>query len=441
MTTIYGFLLKIIRAGNRAGLAGITDASLKRRVILNNQLTWVAFFVMASYVPIWSAVGFYPLAINLIVWQAIFIWPIFYWTSRGFYSWARYSLILGCSFGIAGDALLDGRAGGHHYYFFTSAFFAVILFDIHERIKFAIATAIPVAVWLILEMSDYNLVPTEFRVHQNNHQHLIYLINMLGSYSICAYLFLRFALTSQEFERKAIESSKMAALGQMSGGMAHEINNPLAIIKGKSMQLRRKISSHNFSEELLLSELKKIEDTSERIALIIKSLRKYSQQQSQNDPFLPIQVAQIFRVVSDLCGARFMNHQVELRIDEKFAGEIECRDTDIAQVLLNLLNNSFDAVINTPNAWVEMRSEQIGSLLRVTITDSGTGIPQDIRNRIMEPFFTTKQIGQGAGLGLSTAQGIVRDHSGRIYLDPDCANTRFVIELPIRQNEICLVAA
>jgi C4-dicarboxylate-specific signal transduction histidine kinase len=114
--------------------------------------------------------------------------------------------------------------------------------------------------------------------------------------------------------------------------------------------------------------------------------------------------------------------------------EIECRDIEISQVLLNLLNNAYDAVTDKEDKWVRIDVKETESAAIITVTDSGPGIPENIRNKITQPFFTTKELGKGTGLGLSISLGIVGAHQGNLTLDTHSSHTCFVVTLPKRRT-------
>jgi signal transduction histidine kinase len=99
-------------------------------------------------------------------------------------------------------------------------------------------------------------------------------------------------------------------------------------------------------------------------------------------------------------------------------------------VILNLLNNAVDAVGPLADKWVEVQVKGIGEEVEISVMDSGSGIPEKLRDKIGQPFFTTKTIGQGTGLGLSISKGIVEAHGGRLSLDLECEHTRFLVRLP-----------
>jgi signal transduction histidine kinase len=102
--------------------------------------------------------------------------------------------------------------------------------------------------------------------------------------------------------------------------------------------------------------------------------------------------------------------------------------------LLNLIGNSFDAVQELPEKWIKVNICDLGKEVEISVTDSGLGIPEAIREKITQPFFTTKEIGKGTGLGLSISRGIVESHNGRLFVDATCANTRIVVVLPKLQD-------
>jgi signal transduction histidine kinase len=224
-------------------------------------------------------------------------------------------------------------------------------------------------------------------------------------------------------------SARMAALGEMAGGIAHEINNPLAIISGKSQLLLRKFKSQNLENESFFADVERINKNAERISKIVKSLKTISRN-SEVDPMQVSSLEQIIEDVLELSVDRFNSKNVELRIDIPKDASLMCRPSEIGQVILNLVNNSFDAVSNFNERWIEVKAVQSEAMTRITVTDSGKGIPKSIVDKLMFPFFTTKDVGKGTGLGLSISKRVVEKHNGKFYYDESCANTCFVVEIP-----------
>ncbi len=242
-------------------------------------------------------------------------------------------------------------------------------------------------------------------------------------------------------ESKIIESNKMASLGEMASSIAHEINNPLSIINGKAYQIIRHCSVEKIEDQRIKIEqdANKILTTVERITTIIKGLRQISRDAS-TDPMKSLDLGLLIEDTLSFCKHRFYNSDVQLKVQINYHHNLYCRGTEISQVLLNLLNNSFDAVINLPEKWVELKVENVSNWLEISITDSGSGISKEIQNKIFQPFFTTKEVGKGTGLGLSISKGIIESHKGHFFLDETSPHTRFVIRLPLSDQAHLKVA-
>jgi C4-dicarboxylate-specific signal transduction histidine kinase len=238
-----------------------------------------------------------------------------------------------------------------------------------------------------------------------------------------------------DMQRAAIvQSSKMAALGDMASGIAHEINNPLAIIKGIVHQTKKHIENGSIDLIKFKEDLLKVEITVNRIAKIITSLRMISRN-SEEDPIEYIKISSLVESVRELNEERYKRHSIDLRVNCNIDISIECRPSQIAQLLINLLANAFDAVKILPERWVALDIIQNGDLVIISVTDSGKGISSEVEKKLMLPFFTTKDIGKGTGLSLSISKGIAEGHHGRLYYDSSSKNTRFVLELRIKQPE------
>lgn len=241
-------------------------------------------------------------------------------------------------------------------------------------------------------------------------------------------------------QKKIMASAKMASLGEMAGGVAHEINNPLAVIQGKSYQIITKLEKQSFDPQKVKTDLEKIIAHTERIAKIVSGLRSFSRNANQ-DPMAEFKVHQTINEVLDFCSARFKNHGVELEINVPENLIFECRSVQISQVLLNLIYNSFDAVQTLEHKWIRVEAKDLNEFIEIRITDSGHGIPSQVAERMMDPFFTTKELGKGTGLGLSVSLGIIEDHNGKLTYDSFSPNTCFNILLPKKQNAAQLNAS
>tara|TARA_B110001454_G_scaffold219057_1_gene249584 strand:+ start:19110 stop:21812 length:2703 start_codon:yes stop_codon:yes gene_type:complete len=249
--------------------------------------------------------------------------------------------------------------------------------------------------------------------------------------------FLKAQMKVKEQEAKIAESSKMASLGEMASSIAHEINNPLTIIYGKARQIQSYMEGKNPQSmtEKTLQDATKIISTVDRISRIIKGLRKISRDASM-DSMAFVSAKDLVEETLSFCQQRFQQSYIDFKLNVNYTGDVYCRQTELSQVILNLLNNSYDAVLNLEEKWVELSVENVQNTLVISITDSGTGISKEVQSKIFQPFFTTKEVGKGTGLGLSISKGIIEAHFGRFYLDESSRNTKFVIEIPLNMAQI-----
>jgi signal transduction histidine kinase/putative methionine-R-sulfoxide reductase with GAF domain len=242
---------------------------------------------------------------------------------------------------------------------------------------------------------------------------------------------------ARETELRLLQASKMSSLGEMSSGIAHEINNPLAIIQGKSNQIRRILSTHPENSAHILKLTEDIDHTVGRISKIVRGLQSFSRDATK-DPFELKSLKTIIEDTLSFCAIRFKHHDIELKVGPvRDDLTLECRSPQISQVILNLLQNAFDAVEVLNEKWVSITVKETHETVQILITDSGHGIPNAIKEKILEPFFTTKDVGKGTGLGLSISSGIIKSHHGSLQIENKSKNTCFVIELPkVQKPEI-----
>jgi signal transduction histidine kinase len=240
---------------------------------------------------------------------------------------------------------------------------------------------------------------------------------------------------------RLVDASKMATLGEIAAGVAHEINNPLHTLNLTSHLLQRLANAGRLSAEVIQPHLDKVETCVKRMATIVSELKDFSRDSSQDD-YKRAPLTRVIHETLDLCHSRLLNKDVEVKVSEVPDGwAAECRQSQISQVLLNLLNNAFDAVREQNIRWIKLEVLDKGSLFEISVTDSGPAIPKDVAQRIMDPFFTTKPPGKGTGLGLSISSNIMTDHGGSLALDATSPNTRFVMTLPKTQGASTLLRA
>jgi len=227
-----------------------------------------------------------------------------------------------------------------------------------------------------------------------------------------------------EYREKSFASAKMASLGEMAGGIAHEINNPIGIIMGKTSQLKRKLGRDEFQTDLDV-----IMKSSERVAKIVEGLRSFCQA-DERQLFSRFPVKDVLDETLTYCHGRLKNLGIELIEEIQEGLEIKGKKVQISQILLNLLNNAIDALSNQKERWIKVTAKENRGYVEIRVQDSGDGVPEEIEMKIMQPFFTTKEIGKGMGLGLSVSFAIAKHHNGDLLIDRDVSPSCFLLRIP-----------
>lgn len=229
-------------------------------------------------------------------------------------------------------------------------------------------------------------------------------------------------------------AAKMAALGEMASSLAHEINNPLAVISAQVTQLLKAVEATilpDIEKSKFDIGLQRIYKTVFRISEIIKGLKQIA----RNDESDPKELAQLQSIVDEtvsLCETKCLNSNITIKREVTTdPAWIKCHPAQISQVILNLLNNSIYAVERLDERWIEIGLLIKEKTVSLRLKDSGLGIDKKVADKIMTPFFTTKPTGKGTGLGLSISKSIVEQHKGEFYYDDEEKNTTFVLNLPL----------
>ena len=238
-------------------------------------------------------------------------------------------------------------------------------------------------------------------------------------------------------EVQLVQSEKMAALGRLVAGVAHEINNPVAFISSSVAPLRRRLetAAADASPEVaeLLADAREIVAVmargAERTAAIVKDLRSFSRLDEATRKRVDLHDG--LEVSLRLLESRWRD-RIEIHRDYGTLPPVECDPGQVNQVFMNVLANACDAIPGRGNLWLTTRAE--GDRVRVTIRDDGVGMAPEVVGRIFDPFFTTKDVGGGTGLGLAISQGVLAAHGGRIEVEsaPGRGAT-FRIILPVAQ--------
>lgn len=227
---------------------------------------------------------------------------------------------------------------------------------------------------------------------------------------------------------KMIQTAKMTALGEMASGISHEIRNPLAAVTLRAQLLQRMIKQETGKEQVLKGVAGIVSDL-RRIGKIVAGLSTFARASDTNS-FERASLRGIIEESVAFTIDKFKRDSIELRLDPVQDIAVECRPTQISQILVNLLSNAHDAVERLEEKWVRISCEDLGAEVEISVMDSGHGIPPELRDKIMRPFFTTKGPRHGTGLGLSLSKGLAEANRGKLWLDERSTRTRFVLRLP-----------
>ncbi|MEX1330631.1 MAG: PAS domain S-box protein, partial [Desulfobacterales bacterium] len=243
-----------------------------------------------------------------------------------------------------------------------------------------------------------------------------------------------------EAEQQLIQASKMATLGEMATGIAHELNQPLSVIKTASSFFIRKIDRNEpIVQDILFNMLHKVDNNVDRATRIINHMRQFARKSDLN--LVKVQMNDVLHNAFEI-----FSQQLKLRgIDviwqkEKKLPRIKADPSRLEQVFINLLINARDAiedrwgpqVIEKADKKIILKTRSDGDKVVCEICDTGKGVPQPMADKIFEPFFTTKEVGKGTGLGLSISYGIVKDCGGTIQVaDHEPKGACFILTFPV----------
>ena len=253
---------------------------------------------------------------------------------------------------------------------------------------------------------------------------------------ICTFVDVTKMITMQkDLERKTKVlnyNAKLASLGEMASGVAHEINNPLTIIFGKLEQIKYMVKDGEPLEKIS-PELIKIQTSSDRIARIVKGLRYFSKT-SEDSQVERFNLNEVLLDASGLIKGRLGKRGIDLTISPFEIVYVDGKKNLIIQTILNLFTISLEAVENLEKKWILVDLELAQPKVKIFISDSGAGISESISQKMMDPFFSTKDVGQGTGLGLSISLGNIQASGGELYYTMRNDHTCFVIELPLSKT-------
>jgi signal transduction histidine kinase len=257
-----------------------------------------------------------------------------------------------------------------------------------------------------------------------------------------------------DWERVTREQ-RIQVLARLSASIAHEMKNPLAIIHARASDLAELAEEEEIPRAEVAKTCASIVRTSDRAMRILRGLASLARQGSK-DPMQTAEVREMVDQTIELVRGRYQTHEISLQsMIPDGLPRVECREVQIGQVLLNLLNNAFDAIDASPDSqrWVRVKAyvEEVytdGAVggdgidwLQIDVIDGGPALSPEVRENLMEPFYTTKPLGGGIGIGLSVSRAIASDHGGDLALHECDGHTCFRLRLPVRATKSSEVAA
>lgn len=239
-----------------------------------------------------------------------------------------------------------------------------------------------------------------------------------------------------------VANAKLVSLGEMGAGIAHEINNPLAVLKGRLALIEKCLNDENLNREKIKNHIEKLLPMANRIEKIVRSMRNLSRTGNLETELSPTLLRQIIDESLVFMEARLKNYGAEITLS---GNALDCKimavESQIVQVIVNAIANSHDAIQEAPEKWVKITAQEQGDFIEIKIQDSGPGIKNNDRDKIGQPFFTTKAPGKGTGLGLSISKTIIEKHDGKLYFDHQQPHTTLVILIPKAKPDITSKAA
>jgi signal transduction histidine kinase len=235
-------------------------------------------------------------------------------------------------------------------------------------------------------------------------------------------------------QQQLVKSEKLAAIDQLTASIAHEINNPIAVLQGNLDLMRETLGPHAAPVE---AELKLLDEQIQRMRLIVTQLLQYARPTEYAGYVETLDVNRVLDECLVLVGHLLGTQRIEVAKSYGASVAVGLNRQELQQVVINLVTNAEHAVRGRREAIIELATEAREGWVRLTVEDSGPGVPPEVRSRIFDPFFTTKSPDEGSGLGLSICQRIVAEVGGKIWLEDSTTlgGAKFIVELPAAPAE------
>jgi|GEM_PF-5329044 len=450
--------------------------SLNNRIRISNIVALVSVLLGLGYILLYLWLGqpdYIPHSLVTVVLYLIPIWM----NARGHITASRIFIVVMGTVSIAFFSSLYGRDSDFDQFFLALVAGVWLYFDHNERHWSYLSTGIIIAAVIGLHLTDYQLAPPSLISGQPagvavESFKFVVSASVLLSIILLSYLSARAESSLersleevkrdrtrlQEQEKRLQASERLAAIGETAASIAHEINNPLAVLRLQNERLTKHLDQAG-APQSVVSATQRIEAMTVRISRIIRSMQTLARG-TESEPFVRVPVALLVQDALEFVEDKYRTAGFDIQVSHQSATlELDCRPIQISQVILNLLNNAWDSLKEksrqapgSPRFVIiqtECSRETDCENLLIHITDSGVGIPDEAYHRLGDPLFSTKNpgIASGMGFGLRISRSIVHSHSGSLQVIrasdlsesvmrdwPEEGSTRFTIGLPLRQT-------
>lgn len=441
------YLNRLYQAWNFISLAGTSSLSetSAKRVILTNRICLVLGLLSVFFVFPWAAQGnLFMVSINLLL--VLVYGGVIYLNRIGWYDIPKYLMIICVSTPVFVVTGMVGLKSHLHFSLIPIAGFSILLFDRREKLKILFAIGYPLLLLCILLASGFNLFPNYMGDRLEMLPVYDYFLNF-GIIFSTMYCFYRAYIRAEdnfqtlyeehikaqklldEERARAIHASKMASLGEMAGGVAHEIDSPLFVIRTLSYKIKTSLSNNEIGPEKAAEYASTISEMCTKISSIIRSLNSFSRSGHEDSP-IEAHVKSLIEDALVICKQRLFLKSVSLEVVCPEYPKVICRPVEIGQILINLLNNAYDAIehVDSPSIRLEVLSDD--KKLKIIVEDNGSGIPEHLMPKVFENYFTTKAPGKGTGLGLSISKRLAESNRGSLNYNRAEDKTQFILQLP-----------
>lgn len=414
-------------------LQNADNRALKLTLILYLQAIIVALFFIPFHFALYGVELF---VISLIVFAGASISLLLLKLKLFLYS--KLLFITTCNLAIFLNVQLVGLDGGIQYFFGVTISLPFFMFS-NSKKNWILAYSIVLPIFLAIILSGTNFkIVDELIINK----YYLQWYNGISAFLTLMMLSLTMYHFHSEVEKNEAEivlknqmifqSEKMASLGLMASGVAHEINNPLTVIQGSLQQLKKIIDQDNteIKPQDIVAKIDRVIFNAERIVRIVKSLKSYSRNESV-DPLGAVDMKKVLEETLDLIGKNMEHAHIEFETNIQNSNlTVLGRDGELIQVVYNVMKNAIDAIKKSEEKkWIKIFILTEEEKIKIQIIDSGKGIPESLFDKLFVPFFTTKNIGEGTGLGLFICRNLIESMNGQFYYESFEGHTSFVIKI------------